>query len=231
MIKIQNVKKQYEKRTVLDIADLTISRSECFGLVGNNGAGKTTMFRLILDLIVATEGEITSGDKKVKQSDHWKLYTGSYLDEGFLISFLTPWEYMKFAAGLHGLGESDITDLIQFTDGFVNEELIKEKKFIRDLSKGNKSKVGILTALMGNPEVVVLDEPFAHLDPSSQIRLKNLIKRFNIEKGVTFLISSHDLKHVTEVCNRIVLLENGLIIKDILTEKDTLMDLETYFSV
>ena len=231
MIKIENLKKRYGKQTVLDVEALTISKGECFGLVGNNGAGKTTMFRLVLDLIAASEGGIISRDKNVKLSDHWKLYTGSYLDEGFLISFLTPWEYLKFAAGLHGLGETDIAELIKYTEGFVNEELIKEKKFIRDLSKGNKSKVGILTALMGNPEVIVLDEPFAHLDPSSQIRLKNLIKRFNNEKEVTFLISSHDIKHITEVCNRIVLLENGIIIKDILTEEDTLKDLEAYFSV
>jgi ABC-2 type transport system ATP-binding protein len=231
MIELHNLKKRYGQQAALDIEDLIINKGESFGLVGNNGAGKTTMFRLILDLIEASEGEATSNGENVKQSEHWKSYTGSYLDEGFLISFLTPKEYLKFVAGLYGLGENDISELVEFSDGFVTEDLLKEKKLIRDLSKGNKSKVGIITALMGNPEIIVLDEPFAHLDPSSQIRLKNMIKNLNSEKAVTFLVSSHDLKHVTEVCNRIVLLEDGRAIKDILTERDTLRDLEEYFAV
>ena len=231
MIELHSLKKRYGKQTVLDVENLTISKGESFGLVGNNGAGKTTMFRLILDLIETSEGEISSNGTSVRQREHWKSYTGSYLDEGFLISFLTPMEYLKFAAELYVMGENDINELVEYSDGFVTDELLKEKKLIRDLSKGNKSKVGILSALMGNPELIILDEPFAHLDPSSQIRLKNMMKKLNTEKNVTLLVSSHDLKHVTEVCNRIVLLEEGKAIKDILTEQDTLRDLEEYFAV
>ena len=139
MIKLHNLKKNYGKQTALDVDNLTINKGESFGLVGNNGAGKTTMFRLILDLIEASAGEISSNGKSVKQSEHWKSYTGSYLDEGFLVSFLTPMEYLKFVAGLHGLGETDITELFQFCDGFATEELLEEKKLIRDSAKARKA--------------------------------------------------------------------------------------------
>jgi len=231
MIEIKNLRKLYGKSRALDIESLTVAGGECFGLVGNNGAGKTTMFRLILDLIEATDGEVFSQNQPVKKSEHWKSYTGSYLDASFLISFLTPMEYLEFTANLYELGKDDVMGWIDNSDGFVTEDLLHEKKLIRDLSQGNKSRVGILASLLGNPEVVVLDEPFAHLDPSSQIRLKNLIRKLNSEHSVTFLISSHDLKHVTEICNRIVLLEEGIVIKDILTEQSTLQELEEYFSV
>ena len=101
---------------------------------------------------------------------------------------------------------------------------------IRDRSKGNQKKVGIVAALIGDPEVIILDEPFANLDPTTQIRLKKIIKTLSQKVGVTVLVSSHDLQDVTEVSDRIVLLEKGLVIKDIKKTKKTLQDLETYFN-
>ncbi|MEM9079025.1 MAG: AAA family ATPase, partial [Bacteroidota bacterium] len=112
-----------------------------------------------------------------------------------------------------------------------NDEIIGKKKFIRDLSKGNQKKVGIAAALLGTPEVVVLDEPFANLDPTTQIRLKQLFIQYKTEHEVTLLISSHDLNHVTEVCERIVVLEKGLIVKDMVTSVGTLKELEEFFTV
>ena len=119
--------------------------------------------------------------------------------------------------------------LKQFEDLF-NGEILGGKKFIRDLSKGNQKKVGIVAALIGDPEVIILDEPFANLDPTTQIRLKKIIKTLSQKVGVTVLVSSHDLQDVTEVSDRIVLLEKGLVIKDIKKTKKTLQDLETYFN-
>ena len=214
----------------LDIPAMEIAAGECFGLIGNNGAGKTTFFRLILDLLAATDGVITSKNISVSQSETWKKYTGSYLDEGFLIDYLSPVEYFDFVGYLHGMNTADIAQLFNHLDGFAGEELWRSPKPIRTLSKGNKSKVGIMAALMGNPEVVILDEPFAHLDPSSQISLKKLLKRISSEQHVTLLISSHDLAHVTEVCNRIVLLESGLVIRDFAPTPDTMQELEAYFT-
>ena len=101
---------------------------------------------------------------------------------------------------------------------------------MRDLSKGNQKKVGIVAALIGNPEVIILDEPFANLDPSTQIRLKEIISSLTKNAGVTVLVSSHDLAHVTDVSDRIIVLEKGKIVKDLHTNTATLQELERYFS-
>ncbi|MCB9290278.1 MAG: ABC transporter ATP-binding protein [Lewinellaceae bacterium] len=228
MIKALDLTKQYGPAVVLDIPELEIRTGERFGLVGNNGAGKTTLFSLILDLIRATKGAVHSKGLNVAQSAEWKAYTGSFLDETFLIGFLTPEEYFRFVGKLYGMNESDVFSFLEKFEAFFNGEVLGRDKYIRDLSKGNQKKTGIAAALLGSPEVIILDEPFANLDPSSQIRLKNLIRE--LERDRTVLISSHDLSHVTEVCERIVVLEKGKIIRDIQANQDTLQELEAYFS-
>jgi len=229
MIQLKNLKKAYSGTVVLDIPALQINAGDSFGLVGNNGAGKTTMFSLILDLIRASEGEIWSKDKNVATSEDWKQYTCSYLDESFLLGFLTPDEYFKFVGRLYGMNEKDVQDFVGQYHEFFNDEILGKKKYIRDLSKGNQKKVGIIAAFIGNPEVILLDEPFSNLDPTSQIRLKNIINELPKEK--TILVSSHDLNHVTEVCSRIVVLNKGEVVKDIETNEATLQELESYFAI
>jgi len=231
MIEIQNLTKVYGGETVLDISLLKINKGDGFGLVGNNGAGKTTLFRLILDLIRANSGTVLSNGKDVKTSNEWKYYTGSYLDQRFLIDFLTPEEYFEFLNGIYGLSKGDLEKFYLDFAGFFNDEILGKKKYIRDFSQGNRQKVGIAAALMAKPEVLILDEPFNGLDPSTQIRLKNLLNKLKSDKEITILVSSHDLKHVTEVCDRIAVLEKGAIIHDIKTSQGTLKELEGYFSV
>ncbi|WP_297335759.1 ABC transporter ATP-binding protein [Algoriphagus sp.] len=229
MIKVTNLKKQYKEAVVLDVENLEIPKSECFGLVGNNGAGKTTLFRIMLDLVRATSGQVEIGGTDVSQSEEWKKSTGAYLDEHMLLSYLTPDEYFETLRKIYGLSEADLqAHLDRFTELF-NDEIVGKKKYIRDLSKGNLKKVGIAAALMGNPEVVFLDEPFENLDPSSQVRLKKLILREKEASQITFLISSHDLNHVTEICDRIVLLEKGKIIRDLREKAEMMRELEEYF--
>ncbi|MBS1571363.1 MAG: ABC transporter ATP-binding protein [Bacteroidetes bacterium] len=230
MINIENISKKYNNNTVLNIPNLTIPKGETFGLVGNNGAGKTTLFSLLLDLIQATTGQIMIDNIIVSQSEAWKSKVSAFIDESFLIGYLTPEEYFYFLGELRGVNKNEIDEFLkQFSDLF-NGEIINAGKYIRDLSKGNQKKVGIVGALIGNPEIVVLDEPFANLDPSTQIKLKFLIKKWSQNSEITFLISSHDLSHTTEVCNRIVLLNKGVVIKDIQTSTETLTDLENYFA-
>ncbi len=231
MIQVNNLVKAYNGTVVLNIPELKIEKGESFGLVGNNGAGKTTFFRLILDLIKANNGEVLSQGVDVKSTTVWKSYTGSYLDEGFLIDFLTPEEYFQFIASVNNLSKGDIKNFMEQFDEFFNGEIIGKNKYIRELSRGNKQKVGIAASLMSEPEILVLDEPFESLDPTTQIRLKKLLKQLKDEKNVTMLISSHDLNHVTEVCERIVVLDKGTIIHDIKTQQDTLKELEAYFAV
>lgn len=231
MIEVKNLTKIYGETTVLNIHELIISKGESFGLVGNNGAGKTTFFRLILDLLRANTGFVTSKGTDVKKSNEWKYYTGSYLDQRFLIDFLTPEEYFDFLAGVFSLSKGDQEKFYTDFAEFFNDEILGKRKYIRDLSQGNRQKVGIAAALMQNPEVLILDEPFNGLDPSTQIRLINILNKINTNHEVTMLISSHDLKHVTEVCDRIAILEKGLIIQDLKTSENTLKDLERYFAV
>ena len=231
MITVNNLTKVYNGTTVLDIKELQIPKGESYGLVGNNGAGKTTFFRLILDLIRANTGFVESDNVKVAGSESWKHYTGSYLDEGFLIDFLTPEEYFNFIGNLHGMNKGDIAEFLNLYHDFFSDEILGQKKYIRDLSKGNQKKVGIIAAFMGNPSVVILDEPFTNLDPSSQIRLKKILHDLQSAKEITMLISSHDLNHITEVCSRINVLERGLIVLDLHTNENTLKELENYFAV
>lgn len=230
MISINNISKTYGKKAVLNIPELTISKGESFGLVGNNGAGKTTLFSLLLDLIEPTTGSILIDSENVAKSENWKNKVSAFIDESFLIGYLTPEEYFYFIGELRGQNKAAVDEfLVQFSDLF-NGEILKAGKYIRDLSKGNQKKVGVVGALIGKPEVIILDEPFANLDPSTQIKLKNLIRKWSQDEQVTFLISSHDLAHTTEVSDRIVALNKGEIVKDIKTNPETLKELEDFFA-
>lgn len=230
MIYTKDLSKIYSGTTVLKIDELTIPKGQSFGLVGNNGAGKTTYFSLLLDLIKPSSGSITNNNIIVDQSEDWKPFTSSFIDESFLIGYLTPEEYFYFIGELRGQNKADIDALTAQFEDFFNGEIIGKKKYLRDLSKGNQKKAGIVAALIGNPEVIILDEPFANLDPTTQIRLKQIIKDLAEKQGITILISSHDLMHVTDVCERIVVLEKGEIVKDLETNLATLKELEAHFA-
>lgn len=230
MIKAENLSKSYSGVQVLNMPNLEIPRGQSFGLVGNNGAGKTTFFSLLLDLIQPTTGNVVNHDVVVNKSEDWKPFTSSFIDESFLIGYLTPEEYFYFIGDLRNQNKADVDALLaQFSDIF-HGEILGKKKYLRDLSKGNQKKAGIAAALIGNPEVVILDEPFANLDPTTQIRLKQFIKELAVSKDITVLISSHDLMHVTEVCERIVVLDKGEIVKDLETSEATLKELEAHFT-
>jgi ABC-2 type transport system ATP-binding protein len=230
MIRVEGLTKVYSGRTVLNIPSLEIPLGQTFGLVGNNGAGKTTFFSLVLDLIRPSSGSVASKDLVVAGSEHWKEYTGSYLDERNLISFLTPEEYLEFVASLHAYDNRRLQEFYESVSPFFNGEVLGTRKYVRDLSRGNQKKIGIAAALLGEPAVLVLDEPFPHLDPSSVIRLKRILQDLHRTRSVTMLISSHDLNHVTEVCERIVVLEKGDVVQDLRTDDRTLETLRSYFS-
>ncbi len=230
MIAVNNLSKKYKDVTVLDLDALEIPSGEIFGLVGNNGAGKTTFFSLLLDLIQASSGHIINNEIQVDQSEDWKPFTSAFIDESFLIGYLTPEEYFYFIGELRGLNQQDVDEFLKTFEDFFHGEILGSKKYLRDLSKGNQKKVGIVASFIGQPKVIILDEPFANLDPTTQIRLKKIISGYKDNAEVTMLISSHDLVHVTEVCQRIVLLDKGLVVKDIRTSPATLKELESFFS-
>ena len=237
MITVSNLKKIYSGTTVLSVDRLHIGKGEILGLVGNNGAGKTTLFRLLLDLIKADEGNVTytfdgEGNEAIDptKSEEWKKHTGSFIDSGFLIEVLTPEEFLYFIGKLNGLNKTEVDERLVEFEGFMNGEIMGHKKLIRSLSAGNKQKVGIIAAMLARPELIILDEPFNFLDPSSQNLLKKLLLKYNEETHCTILISSHNLMHTIDISTRVTLLEKGLIIKDLdnkgMAAKD---ELEEYF--
>jgi len=231
MIQIQNLKKSYGLTTVLDIENITINKSEVVGLIGNNGAGKTTLFSLILDLIEPTGGTVSNCGVVVSQSEKWKQHTAAFIDESFLIGYLTPEEYFYFVGSLRQMNPADVDAfLVTYTD-FFNGEILNKKKYIRDLSKGNQKKVGIIAAFMGNPELVILDEPFANLDPTTQIRLKRVILDFSLNHHTTILISSHDLSLTVDVVSRILILDKGKLVQDAQKTENSLQELERFFAI
>jgi ABC-2 type transport system ATP-binding protein len=231
MIQAQSLSKTYNGTTVLNIANLEIPKGQSFGLVGNNGAGKTTFFSLLLDLIQPTTGSISNNTFQVNTNESWKPFTAAFLDESFLIGYLTAEEYFYFIGDLRGQNKADVNALLNKHEEFFNDEILRNKKYLRDLSKGNQKKVGIIATLIGNPEVIILDEPFANLDPTTVSRLKKIIKELAENPDITVLVSSHDLQHTVEVCDRIVALNKGEVVKDIVTSAETLKELEAFFAV
>ena len=243
-IELKGLVKSFKDKTAVDIDSLHIADGEMVGLVGNNGAGKTTLFRLMLDLLKADNGyvELTFATDDADPNDtltvnpamleDWKQYTGAYIDSGFLIEFLTQEEYFDFIAKVSNISKEQLDNRLDEYAQFMGGEIMGQKKLIRDFSAGNKQKIGIVAALINQPQLLILDEPFNFLDPSSQNILKQLLTNYNSRHGATILLSSHNLQHTVEVSSRIVLLEHGKIIKDLPnTEGSADAELEDYFSV
>ena len=231
-ISINHLLKKFGDKTAVNIDQYVIHSGDMLGLVGNNGAGKTTLFRLILDLLKADDGDVHIGDIQVNLSEEWKSITGAYIDDGFLIDYLTPEEYFYFAGKMYEMNKEDVDAQISKFERFMGGEVIGQKTLIRNLSAGNKQKVGIISAMIHQPQVLILDEPFNFLDPSSQSIIKHLLKAYNEETHATILISSHNLNHTTDICPRIALLEHGIILRDIQNENNSAeKELEEYFNV
>jgi ABC-2 type transport system ATP-binding protein len=233
---IQNLKKNFGEKVAVNIDSFKIHSGEILGLVGNNGAGKSTLFRLILDLIKADNGLVrmsdTSIDINVAETEEWKDWTGAYVDDSFLIDYLTPDEYFQFIARISGKEPEELQEFLDKFQHFMADEILGQKKLIRNLSAGNKQKVGIMAAMLLQPQILILDEPFNFLDPSSQSAIKHLLKKYNEETHATILVSSHNLQHTVDICPRIALLEHGVIIKDIDNcNGQAQQELEDYFEI
>jgi len=230
MITIKNLKKAFGETVACDIPEFTVNKGDILGLVGNNGAGKTTLFRMLLDLLKPDEGQVALDGINPAEDETWKAWTGAYIDEGFLIDFLTPEEYFAFLDKITNMTQEQVDDRLKDFDRLAAGEIFGQKKLIRNLSAGNKQKVGIMSALFNKPQLVILDEPFNFLDPSSQNTLKHVLTRYQQVTGATILISSHNLQHTVDISTRIALLEKGRILKDMPNEEGSARaELENYF--
>ena len=215
MITIESLKKAFGDTTACDIPSFTINDGDILGLVGNNGAGKTTLFRMLLDLLKPDEGQVALNGINPAASEEWKATTGAYIDEGFLIDFLTPEEYFAFIGKITDMTQEEVDTRLKDFERLAAGEIFGQKKLIRNLSAGNKQKVGIISALF---------------NPSSQNVLKHELKAYHQQTGATILVSSHNLAHTIDISTRIALLEKGQIIRDLTTvDEQSKAELETYF--
>jgi len=227
---VNHLKKTFRDTTAVDIDSYSINEGEIVGIVGNNGAGKTTLFRLVLDLLKADVGNAMIQNIITSESEDWKQFTGAFIDESFLIDFLTPDEFFSFISKIHGISEQDCRCRLNRFDHIMNGEIIHVNKLIRNLSAGNKQKVGIIGSMLHNPHLLILDEPFNFLDPSSQLSMKKILYDYSHDTGATIIISSHNLQHTFDLCTRITLLEHGQIIKDVRNDEANLYkEIENYF--
>ena len=229
MISLVDLQKKFGSTIAVDIDNVIIKMGDIFGLVGNNGAGKTTLLRLMLDLLKPERGQVLSKTMQVYQSEHWKKYTGSFIDNNFLIEFLTSEEYFDFIGFIYGVESSILKLRLEAFGTFMNGEVIGNNKLIRSLSSGNKQKVGIVGAMISEPEILILDEPFNFLDPSSQIILKHILRKYYEGRTKTIILSSHNIYHISDLCTRVALMEKGRIIKDCNNDSECIKEIETYF--
>lgn len=228
-IQIEKLVKRFGKQVAIDIPELNIEQGSLIGIVGNNGAGKTTLFRLILDLLKADMGHVYSNNVDVSKNEDWKMYTGSFLDNRFLIDFLMPEEYFYFVGETYNMTKDMVDERLGTFSRFMNDEILGKKKYIRNFSAGNKQKIGIIAAMIIQPQVLILDEPFNFLDPSSQIEIRDMILKMNKENGTTILISSHNLNYTTDISSHVILLEKGIVIKNLVNSEEARQELNSYF--
>lgn len=205
MLKVDGVTKYYDDFKAVDNLSFEVKKGEIFGLLGVNGAGKTTTFRMIMNLISPSKGEITWNGKKIDYSITDKI--GFLTEERSLLTKLTVKEQMLFYGALKSLDEQTILKrLDKLLKRFEIEEY-KDRK-INTLSKGNQQKVQFISAIINEPELLILDEPFSGLDPINIELFKSVILELK-EKGTSIIFSSHRMDHVELFCEKLVILVRG----------------------
>lgn len=208
MLELKNVSKDFgENKAVQDIS-FKVNDGEIFGLIGRNGAGKSTTFRMILQIIEKSAGEITYNNEKINQDTLNKF--GYLPEEGSLIPSYTVLELCEYYGALKLMDQSEIREkLISWLERFNILEYLNKK--VKDLSKGNRQKIQFIVSNLHSPDFLILDEPFSGLDPISVEELKKCILELKKE-GKTIIFSSHRMDHIEELCDNITILEKGEVV-------------------
>jgi len=225
-IEVQNISKSYGAQKALDHVSFSIKKGEIVGFLGPNGAGKSTLMKILTTFIHADEGTATVNGNDVNDSQLKVQQSVGYLPEhNPLYLDLYVREYLEFNADVYKVAKSRIEEVIQLT-GLSPES----HKKIGQLSKGYRQRVGLATALLHNPDVLILDEPTTGLDPNQLVEIRNVIK--NVGKDKTVFLSTHIMQEVEAICDRVIIIDNGKIVTDkklnklVSEEKEQIIEVE-----
>lgn len=226
-ITIKNISKSYGTQQALSNVSFSLKKGEIVGFLGPNGAGKSTLMKIICCYLKQDNGNVTICDVDTKKQDILvKSHIGYLPENNALYNDMYIKEYLKFIAGLYNV--KNINERLLQIISKVGLDRVQQKK-IKELSKGYQQRVGIASALIHNPEVLILDEPTTGLDPNQLIEIRNLIKEIGKEK--TVLLSTHIMQEVDKMCNRVIIINHGKIVDDQLISKlnKDNIDLEEHF--
>ena len=219
ILQTNQLTKSYGKFTALDHADITVYRGDIYGLIGRNGAGKTTIMKIVAGLAEPTEGSYSIFGKSGYAAEKEKRRIGTLIENPAFFGNMTAYQNLSYYCYQKG-----ITDLKQIDEALelVHLTNVKNKKF-RKFSLGMKQRLGIAFAVLDNPDLVILDEPINGLDPIGISELRDTFRKLNQERGITLIISSHILSELYAVANRFLFIDNGRVIKEITKQE---LDLE-----
>lgn len=209
VLQTRQLTKRYKSFTALDHADMTINRGDIYGLIGRNGAGKTTIMKIVTGLTEASDGEFTMFGQNGKAVDRRRI--GCLIENPAFFSNMTAYQNLRYYCLQKG-----ITDLRQIDDALelVNLTDARDKKF-RKFSLGMKQRLGIAFAMLDNPDLIILDEPINGLDPIGISELRDTFHKLNQERGVTLVISSHILSELYAVANRFLFIDKGKVLREV----------------
>ena len=210
MLKVENITKKYGDNVAVNNLSFTVDAGEIFGLLGENGAGKTTTFRIIMGLIDANEGKGTLDGKKIDYSETDNI--GFVTEERSLLIKLTVQEQIEFYGTLKGLDKDTIDKRLDYWLEKFEITSYKNRK-IKELSKGNQQKIQFISAIINEPKLLILDEPFTGLDPINVKLMKDAIYYLK-EKGCSIIFSSHQMEYIEDFCEKLILLVKGNTILD-----------------
>ena len=208
ILKTANIVKKYGNRTVLKNINMNINKGDIYGFIGKNGAGKTTFMRVVLSLTPKDSGEVIYYDNK--SINDIGLKVGSLIESPGLYKNASAYENMKRFSILYGADESKINEILNMV-GLDNTG----KRKAKDFSLGMRQRLGIAIALLGEPELLILDEPINGLDPEGIKEIRDVIVKLNKEKNITFLISSHLLDELSKIVTKYGIINNGELIEEI----------------
>lgn len=216
ILKTYNITKKYGNQVAVNNVNMTIKKGEIYGFIGQNGAGKTTLIRLITGLIHKTGGEIellgATGEAELNKS---RTMVGSLIETPSFYTNMTARENLEVSRLVRNIpGKKCIDEVLELV-GLKDVE----KKKVKNFSLGMRQRLGIANALMGNPKLLILDEPINGLDPMGIVEIRELLKKINKEKDMTILISSHILSELSELATTYGIISNGKLIEEITAEE------------